>query len=68
MADPHMSDQEKEIVKHIESQRESDAQTIAAQFQVSRSNASLKLNKLHDWGFLSKQMKDKTVFYRIKGD
>ncbi len=66
VADPHMSDQEKEIIKLIQSDKEVDAQTIAEKFHSSRSNASLKLNKLHDWGFLSKRMVDKTVFYRIK--
>jgi hypothetical protein len=68
VADPHMSDQEKEIVKIIQKENEVDAQTIADQFHISRSNASLKLNKLHDWGYLSKRMVDKTVFYKIKGD
>jgi hypothetical protein len=68
VADPHMSDHEKEIIKHIQAQKELDAQTVAEQFQMSRSNASLKLNKLHDWGYLSKHMVEKTVFYKIKGD
>lgn len=68
IADPHMSDQEKAIVQYIEKQGESDAHTIAEQFHISRSNASLKLNKIHDWGFLNKRMVDKTVFYRIKDD
>lgn len=66
IADPHMSDQEKEIIKIIQKNKEIDAQSLAEQFQISRSNSSLKLNKLHDWGFLSKRMVDKTVFYRIK--
>jgi hypothetical protein len=66
IADPHMSDQEKEIIKIIQKNKEIDAQSLAEQFHISRSNGSLKLNKLHDWGFLSKRMVDKTVFYRIK--
>jgi hypothetical protein len=68
VADPHMSDHEKEIIKHIQAQNELDAQSVAEQFHMSRSNASLKLNKLHDWGYLSKKMVDKTVFYHIKSD
>ena len=68
VADPHMSDHEKEIIKHIQAQKEMDAQSVAEQFHMSRSNASLKLNKLHDWGYLSKKMVDKTVFYLIKSD
>ena len=68
VADPHMSDHEKEMIRKIQEQNELDAQTLAEQFHISRSNASLKLNKLHDWGFLSKRLVDKTVFYRIRGD
>ncbi|MBT4114344.1 helix-turn-helix transcriptional regulator [Candidatus Woesearchaeota archaeon] len=66
IADPHMNDHEKEMIKRIQEHKELDAQSLAEQFHISRSNASLKLNKLHDWGFLSKRMVDKTVFYRIK--
>lgn len=68
IADPHMKDKEKEIVKYIQTNGETDANTIAEQFSISRSNASLKLNKIHDWGFLQKRMVDKTVFYKIKSD
>lgn len=67
LKDIRLSDQEREILKHIEKQGETDAQTIAEQFNISRSNASLKLNKLYSWGFLDKQMKDKTVFYFLRG-
>lgn len=68
IADPHMSDHEKEIIRKIQEQGDVDAQTLAKQFNISRSNASLKLNKLHDWGYLSKRAINKTVFYRIRDD
>jgi len=66
VAEANLSDQERSIVKHLEEQSESDADSIAQQFNISRSNASLKLNKLHKWGFLDKHMEGKTVFYNIK--
>lgn len=66
VADAQLSDQEKSIVKHLKTQEESDAETIAEQFKISRSNASLKLNKLYNWGFLDKRLEEKTVFYKIK--
>lgn len=66
VADAQLSDQEKAIVEHLKNQEESDAETISEQFKISRSNASLKLNKLYNWGFLDKRLEEKTVFYRIK--
>ena len=66
VADPRFSDQERKIVDHITKQGETDAESIAKQFQISRSNSSLKLNKLYNWGYLEKRLEEKTVFYRIK--
>ena len=66
VADAQLSEQEKSIVEHLKEQEESDAETIAEQFRISRSNASLKLNKLYNWGFLDKRLEEKTVFYKIK--
>ncbi len=66
IADAKLSDQEKEIVKELEKQEELDAETVAQKFNISRSNASLKLNKLYSWGFLDKRMEGKSVFFRLK--
>lgn len=66
VAEANLSDQERAVIEHLRKQDESDAETIAEQFAISRSNASLKLNKLHKWGFLDKRLEEKTVFYRIK--
>ncbi len=66
VADADMTDQERAIVEHLKKQDESDAETISEQFKISRSNASLKLNKLYKWGFLDKRLEEKTVFYKIK--
>lgn len=66
VADADMTDEEKRIIAHLKKQGESDASTISTQFKISRSNASLKLNKLYHWGFLDKRLDEKTVFYKIK--
>lgn len=66
VADADMTEEEKAIVEHLKKQGESDADTISTQFKISRSNASLKLNKLYKWGFLDKRLEEKTVFYKIK--
>ena len=50
----------------IKEQGEVDAKSVSNKFDISRGNASLKLNKLHDFGLLSKRMDDKTVFYLLK--
>ena len=62
----NLSNQEEQIVQLIESQNEVDAKTVAQKFNISRSNSSLKLNKLHSWGFLAKRLDEKSVFFRIK--
>ena len=62
----NLSNQEEQIVQLIESQNEVDAKTVAQKFNISRSNSSLKLNKLHNWGFLAKRLDEKRVFFRIK--
>ena len=62
----NLSNQEEQIVQLIESQNEVDAKTVAQKFNISRSNSSLKLNKLHNWGFLAKRLDEKSVFFRIK--
>jgi preprotein translocase subunit SecD len=62
----NLSNQEEQIVQLIEAQNEVDAKTVAQKFNISRSNSSLKLNKLHNWGFLAKRLDEKSVFFRIK--
>jgi len=66
VADADMTEEEKAIIEHLKKQGESDADTVSTQFKISRSNASLKLNKLYKWGFLDKRLEEKTVFYKIK--
>ena len=66
IANAKLSDQEKNMVTELEKQEEIDAQTIAQLFNISRSNASLKLNKLHNWGFLDKRLEGKTMFFKLK--
>ncbi len=66
IADAKLSDQEKNMVAELEKQEEIDAQTVAQLFNISRSNASLKLNKLHNWGFLDKRLEGKSMFFRLK--
>lgn len=66
IADAKLSEQEKLMVNELEKQDEIDAQTIAQLFNISRSNASLKLNKLHNWGFLDKRLEGKSMFFRLK--
>ncbi|MEK6807899.1 MAG: helix-turn-helix domain-containing protein [Nanoarchaeota archaeon] len=42
------------------------ANEISDELEISRSNASLKLNKLFDMGLLEKEQDGKTVYYQIK--
>lgn len=42
------------------------ANEISDALEISRSNASLKLNKLFDMGLLEKEQDGKTVYYQIK--
>jgi|TARA_Y100000034_G_C6906185_1_gene420583 hypothetical protein len=61
-----LSDHERAIIEFIEKHNETDAQTIAQTFNISRGNASLKLNKLYSWSYLTKRLDEKSVFFRIK--
>src|SRR3989344_1080436 len=42
------------------------ANDISDELEISRSNASLKLNKLFDMGLLEKEQDGKTVYYQIR--
>ncbi len=61
-----LSEQEELIVKSIKEQGEVDAKTIAKKFNISRGNASLKLNKMHKYGLLAKRLDEKSIFFKIK--
>ena len=66
LSSPNLSEQEKKIVQFIGDKRESEATAIAKRFKISRSNASLKLNKMHNFNCLTKRLEGKTVYYRLK--
>jgi Fic family protein len=61
-----LSEQEELIIKMINDQGEVDAKTISKKFNISRGNASLKLNKLHKYGLLAKRLDEKSIFFKIK--
>ncbi len=61
-----LSEQEELIMKSIKEQGEVDAKTIAKKFNISRGNASLKLNKMHKYGLLAKRLDEKSIFFKIK--
>lgn len=59
----NLSESEKQIISHIKDQGQCDASVLAEALEMSRSNASLKLNKLYKWNFLGKGSEDKRVTY-----
>jgi len=61
-----LSEHEKQIIGHIKGAGKCDASLLAEALGMSRSNASLKLNKLHSWNFLEKGADDKRVAYWLK--
>ena len=61
-----LSEQEELIMKTIKDQGEVDAKTISKKFNISRGNASLKLNKMHKYGLLAKRLDEKSIFFKIK--
>ena len=61
-----LSTQEKKIIDVITKRKKVDASTLSEVVGMSRSNASLKLNKLYSWNFLNKSIDGKTVLYSIK--
>ena len=61
-----LSEQEELIMKTIIDQGEVDAKTISKKFNISRGNASLKLNKMHKYGLLAKRLDEKSIFFKIK--
>ena len=61
-----LSEHEKQIISHLKEQGKCDAAVLAEALGMSRSNASLKLNKLHSWNFLNKGAEDKRVAYWLK--
>lgn len=63
-----LSKKEKDVLNVIKDRREGDATIVAEALNVSRSNASLKLNRLYEEGFLEKIREGKNVFYKFKHD
>ena len=64
--DAKLSNQEERILAFIKAQKIVQAGPIARKLRISRSNASLKLNKLYSIGYLDKQQDGKDVHYSIK--
>ena len=63
-----LSKKEKDVLNVVKDTRETDASYIADKLKISRSNASLKLNRLYEEGFLEKIREGKNVFYKFKHD
>lgn len=61
-----LSQQEQKIIAYIKAQKIVQAGPIARKLRISRSNASLKLNKLYSIGYLDKQQDGKDVHYSLK--
>ncbi len=61
-----LTKKEERIINLIKKKRKILAKDIARSLRVSRSNASLKLNKLYSIGALEKKQSGKGVFYKIK--
>lgn len=60
------SSQEQKILDLIDKRDRLMAADITKVLNISRSNASLKLNKLYDMGLLEKEQEGKEVFYKLK--
>lgn len=58
---------EKKILELVKQKKNVQAEPVARLLRISRSNASLKLNKLYSVGLLEKHQDGKDVFYRMKG-
>jgi len=61
-----LSKQEQKILAYIRAKRIVQAGPVASRLGISRSNASLKLNKLYQIGYLNKQQDGKDVYYSLK--
>lgn len=61
-----LSKQEQKILAFIKARKIVQAGPIASRLGISRSNASLKLNKLYQIGYLNKQQDGKDVHYSSK--
>ncbi len=62
----NLSSQEQKILTFIKAQKIIQAGPIARKLRISRSNASLKLNKLYSVGYLDKRQDGKDVHYSLK--
>jgi len=63
-----LSKQEQKILAYIKAKKTVQANFIANKLNISRSNASLKLNKLYQIGYLDKQQDGKDVYYSFKNN
>ena len=63
-----LSRKEKKVLNVVKDLEETDANQVADKLNISRSNASLKLNRLYEEGFLDKVREGKNVFYKFKHD
>lgn len=63
-----LSKKEKDVLNVVKDLKRTDASTISNKLNISRSNASLKLNRLYEEGFLDKIREGKQVFYKFKHD
>ena len=61
-----LSTQEERILAMLKMQKLIQAGPVARKLKISRSNASLKLNKLYSIGYLDKRQDGKDVHYSIK--
>ncbi|MBI2041249.1 MAG: helix-turn-helix transcriptional regulator [DPANN group archaeon] len=61
-----LSSQERKILELIKKKKAKQASDVADALDISRSNASLKMNKLFDMGMLDKEKEGKDTLYRIK--
>ena len=61
-----LSKQEKKIIDIFQKKKKVTANELSEILKISRSNASLKLNKLYSWNFLKKQADGKNIIYWLK--
>lgn len=59
-----LSGREQAILEYIKKKKEVQAGPVADMLGISRSNASLKLNKLYSVGYLDKRQEGKDMFYK----
>ncbi|UCD04555.1 MAG: helix-turn-helix transcriptional regulator [Candidatus Woesearchaeota archaeon] len=61
-----LTKKDKKVLEYVEKVKQTGANEAASKLKISRSNASLKLNRLYEEGFLEKVRDGKNVFYVFK--